>query len=134
MDPGNHEIQQEESISSMPSGPVLKDQMQEAVLLLESVASDRSMLMALSEDYRVRLHKAAGEVFCPDVRQRRKLNKAIIKKRREEKLSKDQNQLNESGIRSLRKKTVYTTPDFYPPKELQLPGKQIGRASCRERV
>jgi len=65
MDPGNHEIQQEESISSMPSGPVLKDQMQEAVLLLESVASDRSMLMALSEDYRVRLHKAAGEVFLP---------------------------------------------------------------------
>ena len=123
MDAGNHEIHQEESISSMPSGAVLKDQMQKAVLLLESVASDRSMLMALSEDYRVRLHKAAGEVFCPDVRQRRKLSKAIIKKRREEKLSKDQNQLNKSGIRSLRKKTVYTTPDFYPPKEIKLPKK-----------
>ena len=123
MDAGNHEIHQEESISSMPSGAVLKDQMQKAVLLLESVASDRSMLMALSEDYRVRLHKATGEVFCPDVRQRRKLSKAIIKKRREEKLSKDQNQLNKSGIRSLRKKTVYTTPDFYPPKEIKLPKK-----------
>ena len=102
----------------LPDHPLTR-QMVEATELLERVAGDRSLLLALNHEYRSRLRKAAGDVYCPDVNQRRRLNKATHKKRKKEKVAKDQRELNQSGIRSLRKKPVFTTPNVYPPKEFE---------------
>ena len=54
--------------NSAPSAEALKA----AVELLERVARDRALLATLPEEDRTRLVQAAGEVFCPDLREDRK--------------------------------------------------------------
>ena len=56
--------------------------LKEATEALEAVVRDRGLLRALSLEERTRLLTAAGDVFNPDVVQRRRLNKTA---RREEK-------------------------------------------------
>ncbi len=99
--------------------PALTERLIEATHLLESLAADRSQLLALSHAYRMRMRKAAGEIYCPDVAQRRLLNKATHKRRKKEKIAKDQKTLNSRGIRSLRSKPVFTTPNVFPPKDFE---------------
>ena len=50
--------------------------LRDATALLESVAGDRTMLDVLTAEERARLVNAAGDVFCPDVEQRRTWAKA----------------------------------------------------------
>lgn len=95
----------------------LSDRLIETTHLMEQVAADQSLLTLIPDELRLRLLKAAGDVYCPDVGQRRLLNKALQKRRRKERVAKDQNTLNRSGIRSLRRKPVFTTPNFFPPKD-----------------
>lgn len=94
----------------------LRERLIETTHLLESMAANRAMLLALPHEYRMRIQKAAGEIYCPDVRQRRLLNKATHKQRKKEKVARDEKKLNRSGIRTLRQKPVFTTPNVYPPK------------------
>jgi NAD(P)-dependent dehydrogenase (short-subunit alcohol dehydrogenase family) len=101
--------------SSAPSAEDLKA----ATALLERVAADRALLAALPEDERTRLVQAAGEVFCPDLRERRRLVKAKTRQRKTEQMQRDQGQLNETGIRKLRKEKVFTTPSVFPPLDFQ---------------
>jgi NAD(P)-dependent dehydrogenase (short-subunit alcohol dehydrogenase family) len=96
--------------------PDLTDQLLAAAELLEAVAADRSLLDLLSEDERIRLLNAAGDVFEPDVEERRRQTKA---RRRQEKLDKrarDESVLTGTGIRQLRAKPVFTTPNVFPPE------------------
>ncbi|HLP77496.1 MAG TPA: SDR family NAD(P)-dependent oxidoreductase, partial [Candidatus Paceibacterota bacterium] len=70
--------------------------------------------------------KAAGEVFLPDVRERRRFVKSRIRQRKAEKVQRDQAVLNQTGIRELRSKPVFTTPNPLPapqiePKEVEDP-------------
>ena len=97
----------------MPSAEESQDiheQIREVTQLLEAIAQDRTLLLDLPEEDRTRLMKVAGEIYCPDVKQRRRLLKAKIKARKKEKISRDQEILNETGIRTLRSKPVFTTP------------------------
>ncbi|MEO6788515.1 MAG: oxidoreductase, partial [Chthoniobacteraceae bacterium] len=84
--------------SNAPSTEALKA----AVELLERVAADRALIAALSEEDRTRLVQAAGEVFCPDLKERRRLVKAKTRQRKNEQLARDQSRLSETGIRKLR--------------------------------
>ena len=90
-----------------------------AVELLERVAKDRALLAALPEEERTRLVQAAGEVFCPDLRERRRLVKEKSRQRKNEQVKRDQSQLGETGIRKLRKEKVFTTPAAFPPLDFQ---------------
>jgi len=90
-----------------------------AVELLERVAKDRALLAALPEEERTRLVQAAGEVFCPDLRERRRLVKEKSRQRKNEQVQRDQSQLGETGIRKLRKEKVFTTPAAFPPLDFQ---------------
>ena len=119
MPSGEHNSTDESEESRSAEDIGLAEKLIEATHLLEEVASNRSMLLALSHDYRMRIRKAAGDIYCPDVGQRRLLNKATHRRRKKEKIAKDQKKLNHSGIRTLRKKPVYTTPNFYPPKTFE---------------
>ena len=61
-----------------------------ATELLESVAVDRSPLDALSDEERTRFLNAAGDVYCPDVEERRQRAKARRRQARAEKLARDE--------------------------------------------
>jgi NAD(P)-dependent dehydrogenase (short-subunit alcohol dehydrogenase family) len=93
----------------------LAQRLRAAAEILEAAAADRALLSKISVEERTRLLQAAGEIYCPDVRERRRLVKARVRQRKEEKLQRDQSVLNETGIRTLRKKPVFTTPNVLLP-------------------
>jgi NAD(P)-dependent dehydrogenase (short-subunit alcohol dehydrogenase family) len=93
--------------------------LKDAAKLLEAVACNRELLAEISEPERMRLLKAAGDIYCPNVAQRRRLVKASAKKRKAEKISRDQSKLHETGIRKLRREKVFTTPNVFPPKDFE---------------
>lgn len=86
---------------------------------LEFLADHRAMLAELSNEERNRLIQAAGEVFCPNVADRRQLVKAKVRQRKAEKQQKDQSILGQTGIRKLRRQTVFTTPNQLPPPDAE---------------
>ena len=97
----------------------VSERLRAATELLETVAKDRSLLAKLSVEERTRLLTAAGEIYCPDVRERRRLVKAKVRQRQAEKLHRDQSKLNETGIRALRRRPVFTTPNVFPPENFE---------------
>ncbi|MEY4386939.1 MAG: hypothetical protein RLY20_2222 [Verrucomicrobiota bacterium] len=90
-------------------------QLKSTAELLEKVAGNRALLAQLSVEERTRLLTAAGEIYCPDLKERRRLVKARIKQRKAEKLQRDESKLHETGIRKLRREKVFTTPNVFPP-------------------
>ena len=91
--------------------------MREATELLEQVAADRSTLHGLPEADRIRFVNAAGDVFCPDPEERRQRVKARRRTERAEKLRRDEERLAGTGIRTLRDKPVFTTPNVFVPED-----------------
>ena len=83
--------------------------------LLETIGEDRSLLAHLDRGEQRRLIQAAGKVWDPDASQRRRLTKRLAKKRKAEATRQDEEILNETGIRTLRRKPTFTTPNFFPP-------------------
>ncbi len=77
---------------------------------------DRSLLNTLAPAELQRFIQASADVFCPDPRQRRHQTKARKKQRKADKLDRDQEILNQTGIRKLRAQTVFTTPNVFPPE------------------
>lgn len=93
----------------------LAERLRAASNLLEAIAEDRSLLVAISAEDRARLLQAAGRVSRPDAPERRRLLKAKQRQRKSDRLQRDDSVLAETGIRSLRRKPVFTTPNIYPP-------------------
>ena len=60
----------------------LAAQLKAAAELLETVAANRALLAGLTVEDRTRLLKAAGEIYNPDVRARRRLVKASVRQRK----------------------------------------------------
>ena len=83
---------------------------------LEAIVADRSLLQAMPLDERTRLLNAAGNVYQPDVEERRRQIKAERRQQKQHKAHRDQGTLNETGIRSLRAKPVFTTPNVFAPE------------------
>jgi NAD(P)-dependent dehydrogenase (short-subunit alcohol dehydrogenase family) len=108
----------------MPTKPIvpggeLLDRLRALTETLEEIAKDRGLLADLTADERTRLIRAAGDVFNPDVAQRRHLVKATEKRRKLARIGRADRVLHETGIRSLRRQTVFTTPNVFAPKELE---------------
>jgi NAD(P)-dependent dehydrogenase (short-subunit alcohol dehydrogenase family) len=94
--------------------PVTADQIREITAVLEAVARNRTVFDSLTVEDRTRFINAAGNVYAPSPQQRRQLTKLSKKTRQAERVVRDQAMKSETGIRSLRAKPVYTTPNFYP--------------------
>jgi NAD(P)-dependent dehydrogenase (short-subunit alcohol dehydrogenase family) len=92
------------------------EQLRAAIELLEKAGANRALLAGLSDADHTRLMKAAGDLYCPDLTQRRKLVKAKVKQRKAEKKSQADAKLHQTGIRELRRKPVFTTPNYFPPQ------------------
>jgi len=97
----------------------LAERLRAATELLEAAAGDRALLALLSAEDRMRLIQAAGAIFCPDVGERRRLVKAQQRQRKSARLERDQNVLSETGIRTLRRQPVFTSPNVFPPQNFQ---------------
>nr|WP_246197254.1 SDR family oxidoreductase [Pseudoxanthomonas sacheonensis] len=83
--------------------------------LLESIAADRTALDAWPEEERVRLHKAIASIYHPEPKLRRKKAKELERERHAEKLRRADALLDQTGIRTLRRAPVFTTPNYFPP-------------------
>jgi NAD(P)-dependent dehydrogenase (short-subunit alcohol dehydrogenase family) len=86
-----------------------------ATEILEAVVRDRGLLRSLSVEERTRLLNAAGDVFNPDLVQRRLWGKALRRQEKAAKTQRDESVLAETGIRVLREKPVFTTPNVFTP-------------------
>ncbi|WP_426572288.1 SDR family NAD(P)-dependent oxidoreductase [Aquihabitans sp. McL0605] len=106
----------------------LTDRLRAATELLEAVVSDRSALYGLTEQERARFLAAAGDVFCPDVDDRRQWAKAKRRKARADKLEREEQVLAETGIRALRAKPVFTSPNVFAPEGVVATGLGDGTA------
>ena len=84
-----------------------------AAELLESLDRDRGQLVQVSAEERQRLLHATRRVAEPDHRARRRLVKASVRERKAARLKQDDQVLNSAGIRELRRKPVYSTPNSY---------------------
>src|SRR5262245_21494874 len=93
-----------------------------AIESLEAAGADWRLLDALPPAERERLQRAIAAINNPDCTARRKRQKEVKKARRLEAIRREEEVLHGTGIRELRRKTVFTTPNVFPPKALpQLP-------------
>ena len=99
-----------------PTDLDLLTRLRAAAELLEAVAGDRALLDALPDDERSRLHQAVARVYHPDPVARRLKLKAAERARNKSQIDADDALLNGTGIRALRRKPVFTTPNVFPPE------------------
>ena len=94
------------------------ERLRAAIDTLELVAADRGLLALLPEEDRTRLRQAVARVHVPDVRERRAMIKAIVKQRKQARVDQDERVLADTGIRTLRGRPVFTTPNVFPPENV----------------
>jgi NAD(P)-dependent dehydrogenase (short-subunit alcohol dehydrogenase family) len=85
------------------------------IALLEEIDEDRSILSHIGKADQQRLLHAAGRVWTPDETRRRQLTRALAKQRRAEAARKEEKVLDQTGIRTLRRRPTFTTPNVYAP-------------------
>jgi NAD(P)-dependent dehydrogenase (short-subunit alcohol dehydrogenase family) len=93
----------------------LLERLRAAAELLEAIAADHTVLSQVPAEDRQRLLRAMSMVRTPSSRTRRRMEKAAARKERAARVQKDQLALNETGIRALRRKPVFTTPNYFLP-------------------
>jgi NAD(P)-dependent dehydrogenase (short-subunit alcohol dehydrogenase family) len=113
--------------------PRLLERLHDATELLESVAADRGVLAGVSAEERRRFLDAVGTVFHPDAKTRRQLVKATVRLRKAARTARDESMLKRTGIRTLRRQTVFTTPNVYPPEGFE-PQDRAGETDPREAI
>jgi len=104
-----------------PESNSLADRLRAAADLLEKIVADRSLLADIPEADRNRFLNAAGRVSRPDALGRRQLLKVVKRKKRAEKVQREESVLAATGIRKLRREPVFiTSPNIFPPKSDEL--------------
>ena len=101
-------------MSSTETGSAAR--LRDAIALLESIATDRRMLAEVPKEDRVRLLRAVARVYSPDRADRRRLTKAEARARRVEKAKRAEATLSGTGIRTLRQKPIFHSPNVFPPE------------------
>jgi NAD(P)-dependent dehydrogenase (short-subunit alcohol dehydrogenase family) len=87
--------------------------------VLREVIAAPEMANELDADEKADFFNAAGDVFCPDPEIRRRRTKLLQQQRRNERTQRDDDVLGETGIRTLRSKPVFTTPDVFAPDDFE---------------
>src|SRR4029453_11646799 len=94
-----------------------EDRVRAAAERLESIANDRQLLAEAPLEEQKRLLQAAGNVFQPDSIARRRVVRANRRQDKAAKIQREEAALAETGIRKLRQKKVFTTPNVFPPSD-----------------
>ena len=98
-----------------PAADLIK-QLRAATQALRAVAEDWSLLEQLPAEDRNALHQAVAGVYHPDPVLRRQRMKVRAKEKSRSKTGRDDALLNATGIRQLRARPVFTTPNVFPPE------------------
>src|SRR5215207_5735891 len=97
----------------------LRDEIRSATELLERIIADRGLLARIPKEERDRLRDAVALVYHPDAKARRTMVKATIRQRKAAAVRKEEEVLEERGIRSLRRQSVFNTPNVFPPERFE---------------
>jgi NAD(P)-dependent dehydrogenase (short-subunit alcohol dehydrogenase family) len=110
----------------------LAEQVRKATDLLECLAGDWGLLDQLPADLRERLHRAVAGLADPNHRAQRRRSKAAARERRAQAVSRQDAVLNETGIRTLRRRPLVTTPNVFPPEhnDAQPADGAVGERHC----
>jgi NAD(P)-dependent dehydrogenase (short-subunit alcohol dehydrogenase family) len=95
------------------------ERLKAVIAVLEEIVADRALLGALTVEERTQLLRAAGDVYEPDLVQRRRWGKAVRRNEKAAKADRIESVLASTGIRALREKPVYTTPNVFPPDNFE---------------
>jgi NAD(P)-dependent dehydrogenase (short-subunit alcohol dehydrogenase family) len=101
------------------TSPEFLDRLRAATELLEAIVADRGLLAQASPDEQRRLLQAAGQAYAPDANARRQLVRATVRRRKAERVRREDQVLDQTGIRTLRKRPVIITPNVFPPPDFQ---------------
>jgi NAD(P)-dependent dehydrogenase (short-subunit alcohol dehydrogenase family) len=93
---------------------LLLARLRETIDLLESIAADRTVLAGVRDEERKRLLQAVANVYSPDRVERRRMSKVVARERQAARVQSDQSMLHDTGIRALRRKPVFHTPNVFP--------------------
>ena len=93
-----------------------EQRLRSAIELLELLDNDRALLAQLPDEYRHRLHQVIAQIYNPDPVARRRKLKAAERERATAQMERVGAVLEETGIRTLRRKPIYTTPNVFPPQ------------------
>jgi hypothetical protein len=99
--------------------PALLERVRQTTEFLEWIDEERQLLALLPIEDRQRLHRAVAQLHNPDPIARRQKQKAAERARNEAQLQRAETLLQETGIRALRRKPVYTTPNVFPPRNFE---------------
>jgi NAD(P)-dependent dehydrogenase (short-subunit alcohol dehydrogenase family) len=103
-----------------------------ALELLEAIAADRTVLDAWPAEARARLHQAVAAIYHPEPKLRRKKAKERERERNAEAVRRAEAVLDQTGIRELRRKPVFTTPNYFPPQGFDALGNPQAADAPRE--
>jgi NAD(P)-dependent dehydrogenase (short-subunit alcohol dehydrogenase family) len=95
------------------------EQLRSTADLLERIAADNTLLDQLPAEDRARLHLAIAQAYNPDPVARRRRQKEAERERSAAQTERVDSVLHETGIRQLRRKPVFTTPNFFPPETVE---------------
>ena len=90
-------------------------ELRDTTAFLTRIAECRSLLVEVPAEERQRFLDAVAVVFHPDPKARRGMVKATTRLRKEAAARRDDDVLQETGIRELRRRPVFTTPNYYLP-------------------
>ena len=112
--------------------------LQAATEFLEELVADRGLLAGIRAEDRRRLLDAVGQVYHPDPIQRRKLVKATVRQRKAARVEREERVLADTGIRRMRRQTVFTSPNVFPPPAFEPsdvpPDQDAGFTDVREAI
>ncbi len=97
------------------AGEAFLDLLRSAAELLESIAADYSVLNEVPAAERERLQRAIAAAYNPDPVARRRRMKAAERERSAARTGSTEAVLGETGIRTLRRKPVFTSPNIFAP-------------------
>lgn len=96
-----------------------RERLLQALAVLREIVGAPELLNELDADDKAAFFNAAGDVFCPDPDIRRRRTKLLVQQRRSARSQRDDDTLAETGIRTLRSKPVFTTPDVFAPADFE---------------
>jgi NAD(P)-dependent dehydrogenase (short-subunit alcohol dehydrogenase family) len=102
-----------------PADTALLERVRALIELLERVNVDRGILNLLPAEDRERFHRAVADVYNPDPVARRRMVKAAERELTAAQIQRAEAALHETGIRMLRRKPVFTTPNVFPPPDFE---------------
>jgi NAD(P)-dependent dehydrogenase (short-subunit alcohol dehydrogenase family) len=109
-----------------------QESLRSATELLESIVSNRELLSGVPADERERLHRAIAEAYLPDPIARRRRVQAAARERVAARAERADAVLCETGIRTLRRKMEFTTPNVFAPEGFEQQERESAENPCIE--